>query len=448
MKVTGTVTGFQGKFDFQSFFSGDDLKSSNPNEPDYTWRSSAVGFAAAGLIHDRAYMDVVGFTSKFEAHRDTKSSKSITPASTSINETTVRANATFYTDSRDLYYFGFEFSFPSLEYAMTNNYGVAQTVSSSMLESGVWSHYQASMGRLQADLGFYVDLGTLFERSGTVEVLQPRLSFSYNLFDSWRAKIAYGQFTQNMVTVNNEDDIIPVFDAWIQVPRNLKPERAEHYVIGLQGNALRNLSTSFEGYYKSYGSLVAYNRDKIDASDPDYVSASGKAYGFESLIRFGSDVVEVFAAYSLGWTTITNGDLTYNPRYDRRHTLNLLTTFHLIGGFDVTLRWEVGSGLPFSQSIGFFDRLGLTNLFREGYVHQTGEPYTLLGDKNAARLPTFHRLDASATYRFSLRPIRGSVGVHVVNVYDEHNIFYFDRGTGRQYNMLPFFPTATLSLEY
>jgi hypothetical protein len=271
---------------------------------------------------------------------------------------------------------------------------------------------------------------------------------SYELPGGWRAKLAYGRFTQNMVTVNNEDDVIPIFDAWIQVPRELKSEEADHCVAGLEGNILRTLSTSFQGYYKSYGSLVAYNRDKIDASDPDYISATGKAYGFESLIRYANPLVDLYAAYSLGWTTITNGSTTYNPRYDRRHTLNLLSSLHLLEGFDLTFRWEFGSGLPFSQSVGYFDRLGLTDVFRQGYVHMTGVPYALLGDKNAARLPTFHRLDASAAYHFSMKRVSGSVGVQVVNAYGQKNIFYFDRSTGRQINMLPFFPTATFSLEF
>jgi len=448
IKVTGLAAGFQGKFDFQSFFSGDDLTSSNPLEPDYSWRTSAVGFAASGLVQNRSFVDVVAFTSTFEAQRNAKESKTVTPAKTRISETTIRANATFYSDSRDLYFFGFEFSFPTLDYALINNAGTPQTISSAQLESAMWSHYQASLGPLQADMGLFIDMGTLFERGGQMEVLQPRLSLSYLLEGTWRAKIAFGRFTQNMITVNNEDDVIPIFDAWIQVPRDLRSERADHYVAGIDGNVLRNLSTSFQSYYKSYGSLIAYNRDKIDASDPDYIQATGKAFGFETLIRYGSPALDLYASYTLGWTTVTNGDLTYNPRHDRRHTLNLLTMLHIFDGFDVALRWEFGSGLPFTQTTGYFDRLTLTDMFRQGYVHHTGDPYTLLGDKNAARLPSYHRLDASATYRFSMRPIRGSLGVHVTNAYDKRNIFYFDRKTGQEINMLPFFPTVTLSLEY
>jgi hypothetical protein len=448
LKATVEAGESHGTYSVQTFFSGDNLRSTDPNEPDYSWRTGAVGFVAAGLIQDRVYINAVGFENSFTATRDAKQSKEVTPASTKVRETGVRANATLYTDSRDLYFFGFEFNFPTLEYELINNYGVPRVLTSSFVQTSTWLRYQTSQGRLQADVGLHLDVGSLFERGGGLEVVQPRVNLSYGLWDNWKGKLSYGRFSQNMITVNNEDDVIAIFDAWIRIPDNLKSEQADHYVMGLEGNVLRTLSTSFQAYYKTYSSLVIYNRDKVDAQDPDYINGKGKAYGFEALIRYGNPFVDIYAAYTLGWTTITANHFTYYPRYDRRHNLNLLTVFHPLEGFDVTLRWEIGSGFPFTQTVGYYDRLTLPDVFRGPYVGETGKPYSMLGEKNTARLPTYHRLDASATYRFTLRPITGSFGVHIVNVYNYHNVFYFDRKTGQQINMLPFFPTATLSIEY
>ena len=447
VKLTFQAGESQGKYSLQSFFSGDNLKSNNPNEPDYSWRTSANGFVASGLIQDRVYITAVGFENSFVADRDPKSSKSVTPASTSVHEAGVRANATIYTDTHDLFFFGFEFSFPDLDYTVVNNYGVKTELTSSFVNASTWLRFQTAPSRLQADVGLFFDFGSLMAMGGGVETLQPRINLSYALFDSWKAKFSYGRFTQNIITVNNEDDVISIFDAWIQVPEGLKTELADHFVVGLEGSVLRTLSTNFQAYYKNYGSLVMYNRDKVDALDPDYIGGTGAAYGFETLIRYASDIIDVYAAYTLGWTRVTASGFTYSPRYDRRHNLNLLTVMHAAQGVDLTLRWEFGSGSPFTETIGYYDRLGLTDIFRGSYAGETGKPYTILGDKNAARLPAYHRLDASATYRFVLRPITGSLGVHVVNVYNHKNIFYFDRKTGQQTTMLPFFPTATLTIE-
>jgi hypothetical protein len=448
LKATITAGEAQGKYSFQAFLSGDDLRSVNVTEPDYSWRTSAVGFVASGLIQDRVFVHAVGYENSFKAVRDSKASNTITPASTTVYESGVRGNATLYTDSHDLYFFGFEFSFPSLDYTVTNNFGVTNTLSSSFAEASMWLRYQTAPGRFQADAGIHLDLGGVLARSQGIEAVQPRLNFSYGLWDNWKAKLSYGRFSQAVITVNNEDDVISIFDAWIQVPVELKSELSDHYVVGLEGNILPTLSTNFQGYYKSYGRLVTYNREKVDALDPDYTAARGEAYGVESLVRYGTKLVDLYLAYTLGWTTVTSGNFTYYPRYDRRHTLNMLSVAHPVENLDVTLRWEFGTGFPFTQTVGYYDRLGLSDIFRGSSHGETGTPYAILGDKNAARLPTYHRLDLSGTYHFVLKPISGTVGIHIVNLYNRKNVFYFDRKTGQQINMLPLFPTATLNIEY
>ncbi|MCI0706198.1 MAG: TonB-dependent receptor [Ignavibacteriae bacterium] len=435
-------------YGFQGFFSGDELRSADPREADYRWRNHAVGFTASGLLQDRLYINAVGFENSFYAERDPKQSEAITPASTRITEVGVKANATLYTDSHDLFFFGFEFSFPQLEYNLINNFGIARSLKSSFVESWSWIRYQAKFEGFQIDGGIHVDVGSLFQRTSSFELLQPRVNMSVVLWPEWKGKASYGRFNQNLITVNNEDDVISIFDAWIEVPRTLRSEQADHYVLGLEGNIFRELSTSVQTYYKKYGSLITYNRDKIDALDPDYVNGTGKAYGVESLIRYGIPFLDFFASYTIGWTEITTNNFTYSPRYDRRHTLNLLTVFHLADSWDLSFRWELGSGFPFTQTIGYYDRLPLDDIFDGDFVGETGKPYSILGPKNSARLPTYHRLDGSVTYRFTVGPIKGSAGIHVINVYDYKNIFYFDRKTGQQVNMLPFFPSATLNVEY
>jgi hypothetical protein len=72
----------------------------------------------------------------------------------------------------------------------------------------------------------------------------------------------------------------------------------------------------------------------------------------------------------------------------------------------------------------------------------------MLGAKNDARLPAYHRLDASISYDTRILGLDLSVGADLLNLYDNKNIFYFDRRTGQRVYMLPFFPSATLTLKY
>ncbi len=444
-KITN-VSDEDSKFTLQGFYSGDDLINSNPLEPNYRWRTHAVGATASGLVQDRIFVNAVAYENYFEGKRDSKGSPTISPSTTTVQEVGIRAEATYYSDHQDLYFFGFEFSFPKLEYRLINSFGTPRRLFGTRADAALWVRYQANVGVWKADAGLHMDIGSIFERGASFEAIQPRVNLSTGLAGNWRFKMSYGRFTQTIITVNNEDDVISIFDAWIPIPEELRAEQADHYVIGLDGNILPALSLSLQSYYKYYSTLITYNRDKIDALAPDYINSKGEAYGAEVLARYGVPLVDIYAAYTLGWTTIDAQGLRYPPRYDRRHTLNFLTIFHVVSSVDVTFRWEFGSGFPFTQTIGYYDRIH--GVFDENYGSETGLPYSILGEKNAARLPAYHRLDVSLAYRFLIGPLKGTAGLHVINLYDRKNLFYFDRKTGERVNMLTLFPSATLSLEY
>ena len=298
------------------------------------------------------------------------------------------------------------------------------------------------------DGGFHVEIGSLFQGGELVREVQPRINLSYLLLGSWRAKASFGRFTQRMLTVGNEDDVISIFDAWIRVPKELPVQHADHFVLGLAGHITEQASLNLEGYYKRYGSLVVYNRDKIDALDPDYIQGSGNSYGVELMLRSRSSLADLYGAYTLSWARIDNRGFVYFPRFDRRHHLNVMAVVHPMEGLNATLRWEYGSGFPFSQTVGYFDRLSLDEALPGRFELEIGSPYTMLGPKNAARLSAYHRLDFSVVYDFTLLGLEVSAGADVLNVYDNKNIFYFDRKTGQRVDMLYFYPSATLTIQY
>ncbi|HEY6953376.1 MAG TPA: TonB-dependent receptor [Bacteroidota bacterium] len=447
-KVTAKVTeDRQVRYGLQGFYSGDNMRSGNPAEPDYSWRNHAVGFTASGLVLGRVFVDAVAYETYFQAIRDAKNSVSVTPASTTIQEVGVRSNATLYTDSKDIFYLGFEMSFPTIQNSLVNSFGVLRQTDDLIVDGWFWLRYQTSIGPWQFDGGIHMDAITLMTQGGSGNI-QPRLNVSRALFGNWKVKLSYGEFSQNFITVNNEDDVVSIFDTWIHIPEGLSPERAIHYVAGIDGNIAPELSMSLQSYFKNYRSLVVYNRDKVDATDPDYINATGKSYGAELLLRYSIPIVDFYGAYTWSRSLITSQGITYPPRYDRQHNLNLLGEFHLFDNLDATIRWEIGSGFPFSQTVGYYSRLSLNDFYVNPFVYETGTPYISLGEKNAARLPSYHRMDLGLSYHFRVSSVKGRVGVNVINAYDHRNIFYFDRKTGQQVDMLPFFPSATLELEY
>jgi len=432
----------------QAFFSGDDVRDFDPERPDYRWRNSAFSVNLSGLVSDRLYSEGTVYISSFNAVVDAKSSPTLKPTTSRVHDVGIRAQLTAYTESASMFMFGFELSFPELEYHVINRVGALLRLSSINPEGSTWLRYQYSKKRYLVDLGVHASIATLFIRSAGLEILQPRVNVSYALTDYWKLKGSFGRVIQESVTINNEDDVISLFDAWISVPKELPVEIADHLVAGISGNPYPQISVDVQAYFKYFSSLVTYNRNKIDATDPDYVTGRGQAYGIETMVNWSATFFALYAAYSFGSVSVTNGGLTYPPRYDRRHSLKTLISKEIVNNLEVAFRWDYASGFPFSQSIGYFDRLTFGDPFRNPDPGETGDPYIRLGSKNGARLPPYHRLDAAISYRFSLGALKAFFGLSAINLYNSRNLFYFDRKTGRRIDMLPFFPSVNVKMEY
>ena len=448
MKATYKSPDAENRYSLKMFVSRDDLNSASQTDPDYSWSNFSGAFEINTLFTDRLFLSTSLSMTKFNQQRSPKFESAITPASTAVTEFAIRTEATLYGSSNDLFFFGFEFDIPNLDYSFVDRFGHPRKLASTEPELSVWAHYQAALGDLQADVGARMEFSNLLAGFPFRSAFQPRLNFSYDLGSQWKAKASYGHVSQTAITVNNEDDLIPIFYAWIAVPKNVQAEEADHYVLGIEGNPLFSVSTSLQGYYKSYNPIVAYNRNRLNATEADVVLGHGESYGAELLVRTTDPVFDFYSAYTLSWTTLTLDNISYPPRYDRRHTLNILATLHILDNLDLTSRVEFGSGLPFTQSVGYYDRLTFSGLDREPSLNETGQSYALLGPKNAVRLPPYHRLDVNLSYRLSIsRFFRASFGVNLVNAYNRKNIFYFDRSTGRRVDMLGFFPSASMKLE-
>jgi outer membrane cobalamin receptor len=444
--IKATIGNETGRNSFRGFLSGDEV-TGKPDEPDHSWTSKALAASLAGLASDRIYVDGVVYTSSFKVKRDSKQSTTVQPAESRVSDDGIRLEVTFHTETSGAFITGFQFDLPEYQFRYSTPSNVERTFETVDTELWLWFRHLREYQDFQTDLGIHVDLASLIQRGPNLQAFQPRLSLRYNVAELWRLRLSYGSFNQHAITISNEDDITSLFEAWIAVPENLRAEEAHHFVFGIEGLLSTSFTLDLQTYYKYYPSLVLYNREKFFSTDPDYINGTGKSYGAELLARFGVPLADLYLSYSLGWTNVTTGGFTYSPRYDRRHTINALGVFHPLENIDISVRWEFGTGYPYTQTLGYYDRLLFGNIGGGPLYGETGIPYSILGDKNAARLPAYYRIDASATYHFAVPPIRGSFGISAANLTNRKNILFYDRKTGQTIYMLDFFPSATLKLE-
>jgi hypothetical protein len=444
----GTIGTSTGRFGLRGFTSGDDVKPLGLDQPNYSWRNAAFSAVFSSLIADRLYFDATTSYSRSFIGQTPKAPGLVNPASSLLEEASFRAEMTSFLEDQNTLFEGFEFNFPTVTDSLYVRNVYPRLYQASTLEWYAWVRYAGVAGAFRYDLGLHSDVGLMLGGGSLLQCVQPRFTLSYDCGASWIAKASFGVFTQNLITVSNEDDLISLFDAWVILPDNLRPEEARHYVLGIEGNLLSSLATSLQAYIKDYRSLTLYNSNKVFPEDPDYLSGTGLARGLEFLLRYGSSLLDLYGSYALSSVNVSANGVTYAPRYDRRHTIKAIGTLHILDGLDATLRWEYGSGYPFTQGAGSYSSLTLRDIGTDPNPDGIGGTAVALGAKNAARLPAYHRMDAGLYYKITVGMFRGTVGASVINLYNAKNILYYDRTTGKTAYMTPFLPTASFTLEF
>lgn len=299
-------------------------------------------------------------------------------------------------------------------------------------------------GNFSADIGTRVLVASL---SKGTKLFEPRVSLLWKIHPLFSLKASWGIYSQDLITLTNENDVISLFEPWITVPDYLSAPNASHYIIGAESYLNEYLSLSVEGYYKKMKNLTEYNKNKFFPSDPDLVNGEGESYGWEFLLKFKTTDIDASCSYSLSWAYKEIDGWLYHPRYDYRHSLNLNLIWNMGHNWEAGAVWTLNSGLPFTQIESFYDKYYPDNLSDRNDVLYSYNSYAILADKNAGRLPYYHRLDLNLSRKISLDIVKMYFSLNLINVYNRKNIFYFERETGRQVNMLPFLPSASLKLE-
>ena len=122
------------------------------------------------------------------------------------------------------------------------------------------------------------------------------------------------------------------------------------------------------------------------------------ASGFDVLIKYVNSRVEyIWSVYSYGLIEREDELQVYNPHYDRRHNFNLVFSYLIDKAktWEFSLRWNYGSGFPFTKTQAYYEELNLHNELAEDINLSNGDLGILYADLNSGRLPDYHRLDVS-----------------------------------------------------
>ncbi|MEO8068417.1 MAG: TonB-dependent receptor [Flavobacteriales bacterium] len=360
------------------------------------------------------------------------------------------------------------------DFSFFNSIGNKFQQSESTSELAAFLNYKVKLKKLVIDPGIHLH----YYASLNVFNPEPRLAVKWNVTDNFRVKAAAGRYSQNLVAANSDRDVVNLFYGFLSSPdelpstlttengevREIKDplQRANHYVAGFEIDLTPELEMNVEGYLKDFRQVTNLNRNKIYDDTPefadkpdelkkDFIVETGKAYGGDILLKYEKKNTFIWAVYSLTFVDRFDGTNKYNPVWDRRHNVNLVVS-QAFGRFDawkVNVRWNYGSGFPFTKTQGFGEELTFDDGIGTDYTTSNGELHTFLSDLNQGRLPQYHRLDIGVTKTWRLdEHQRVELDISVTNAYDRQNIFYYDRVANKRVDQLPLLPSAGLSYSF
>lgn len=428
------------KFAVFGFLSKDDVDYKDPLREQFNWKNNLFGFEWL-QVYDVPLFSRLGISlSTFEGEVIPNLS-SLKPRYNQIKDFTISFDMNVVYSNRDEIGLGLKLKTIDSKFSQVNFVGIKSDIEKFAGNLSLYGKYKFLRWK-----NFGLDIGSRFNVTGLSRngggIFEPRVSLTYRFIPSIAFKAAWGIYLQELFTVSDESEIISIFDPWIITPDYLNPAKAIHYVAGFDIDVTRGVQFSIEGYYKILQDIPIVNDQKFTRADPDLLPGSGESYGWEFLVNYSLDPLNVTASYTLSWAYKEVNNWLYYPKYDARHAGNLILEFNFGDGWIASSVWNLSSGYPFTEIIGFYDKYFLNNINGGEF-----QPYTYLGDKNLGRLPAYHRLDLSLIKRLSLSLVNVELGLSAINVYDRKNIFYFNRDTGEIVNMLPFLLTGTLKVE-
>lgn len=408
------------------------------------------------------------------AEKDPLTGDELSPRSSKINGFNMGFDFKYFLAGDEVKY-GIEINGFRTEFNFFNSVGRKISQDNNTTELSGYIDYKIIRGLLVINPGFRAQYYASL-RSFSPE---PRLGMKYNLSENLRLKLAAGIYSQNLISANSDRDVVNLFYGFLSGPDNLQNnitmedgtiverkhslQKSTHAIFGAEYDLSSSLMLNVEAYYKRFNQLTNLNRNKLydDNSDnydipdevkKDFIIETGDAYGVDVVLKYSKKSSYIWLVYSLGKVTRWDGVQTYAPVFDRRHNINLVMSqkFGNENSWEVNLRWNYGSGLPFTQTQGYYHlidysggigtNLGNTNSDNLGLIY---------APINEGRLPDYHRLDLAIKKNIKINEkSQLDLTASVTNVYSRNNIFYVDRITNEKVYQLPVLPSVGVSWKF
>lgn len=434
---------------------------------DFSWKSYGIGSNFI-LVPSSSSVLIEGNFS-FSDYSVNLEEVNESPRSSKINGFNMGMNFSYFLTNQNEAKYGFEILGVKTDFDFYNSVGrnIEQQESTTELAGFVTYKFLSSRWIIEPSFRghYYASLSTFSP--------EPRLGVKLNVNEKFRIKSSAGLYAQNLMAANSDRDVVNLFYGFLSGSDNVPDyfrgkeitdylQKAKHIIVGIEYDLGKRLDLNVEAYIKDFSQLTNINRNKLYDDDeenqdkPDYllkdfIIESGIAKGFDVLLKYQDERNYIWFVYSLGKITRQDEFVKYSPHFDRRHNINLVAS-RVMGknkSWEFDVRWNLGSGFPFTQTQGFFEEFNFSDGINTDYISSNGNLGVIYAELNIGRLPFYHRLDLSAkkTWKFD-NENKLEINAGITNAYNRNNIFYINRINQERVDQLPILPSFGFNYSF
>lgn len=253
----------------------------------------------------------------------------------------------------------------------------------------------------------------------TYQNFQPRLSFRYKLTSTSSIKGGYGRSVQYVNQIYNSETPTPT-SFWQLSTQYIQPQLAHNFSLGYFHNFSDNLwVTSVEGFFRNIDRLFDF-RGFADLLvnqhlETELLSGIGRSYGVELSIQRQVGTLHGWLNYTYSRAErkierINDGNW-YPSNFDKPHDFNLIANFQINKRNSISLNFTYGTGRPITVPV-------------HKYQIQNRVVVLNYSERNAFRIPDYHRLDFSYSLAQGFRKskkFKTSWTFSIYNLYGRRN---------------------------
>ncbi len=248
--------------------------------------------------------------------------------------------------------------------------------------------------------------------------LEPRISARYTLTETSSLKASYMRTRQYLHLLSNTTSGTPV-DLWVPSSNIVKPQIGDQVSIGYFKNLKKNLyETSVEVYYKNMQNQIDYrpyaNLILNPTVESQLIFGRGFAYGAEFFVKKTAGKFNGWISYTLSTSRRQFDDVNHGAvflaRQDRTHSGSIVLMYdpNPKWSFGVTMVYYTGNAVTFPAGKYEYENVVLPSY----------------SDRNGYRMPSYNRMDISATYyRKRTDKFESSWNFSVYNAYGRKNAY-------------------------